>query len=118
MKKVFVLPMATALSLGYAAGFATNDIVAQAGVEDIKTYQAGAVLTNGQQSVFDKIVETSLCPEINKGLKLDGADACTPDDIKAGSWTRNKDMDEDGKPDIVITGRAVKTGIWVAGKAE
>jgi len=76
MNKSYVISVATALSLGYAAGFATDNITAQASVERTQTEIVNKRLSESAKATIESYVQSQACEEVNTKYDLTGELAC------------------------------------------
>ena len=88
--KAFVISTATALSLGYGAGLA-SDFDAKAAQSQSVKQSCEVTLPAGAQSTVETFLVNQCCANINSDLGLSGADVCGSEDIRVMSISWQND---------------------------
>lgn len=111
MNKAYLISTVTALALGYAAGFATDDITAQAAVPQARDFNYIFEVTGTPKTALINWIQTNGCPKLDTELSLTGTSICdaTKD---ATTVCFSKDMGANGVSIINANVRFSRSGTY------
>jgi hypothetical protein len=117
MNRAYVISTTTALALGYAAGFSTDNITAKAAVDSARTEVVNATLSPGAKSTVENFVNANICPTVNTALELSGGDVCSAVDHAKRlclDWSRRP-----GETERVLVSASISVpGSWTPGNPD
>lgn len=99
MKKAYVISLATAASLSYAAGLAT-DFDARAAQPQTKTIEVEFELGPTAQATVESFLQAQACPKVDAKLELTGDDVCDVTSDLAYACMYWNDIDHAGKVNL------------------
>ena len=85
MNKAFIIATATALSFGYAAGFASDGLVAKAAISQKREVQIEKPLRGGASTTLENFLENQLYPDVVDKFDL-AVKECTADIFKSAGF--------------------------------
>lgn len=112
MDKVHAITVSTALALGYAAGFASDNLTAQAAVPKELEHTVSGAVTGPALSCFANCAATYVCPVVDSSLGLSGDDTCVAGDFEFVGLQKQPDGSYHG------IGQVSLDGTWTKGEAQ
>lgn len=77
MNKAFLISTTAALALGYAGGFASNGLLAQAAVAFVEPHSVSVMLGEPVEDTIEALVQQRACPQLDAEMGSLGAPACS-----------------------------------------
>lgn len=117
MNKVYVITAATALSLGWVAGFETQGLTAKAALPHQTSRDLTIEVTPGQQATIESWAQARFCSQVNEEFGLSGPQGCSG----AKSFQRlilHWQPDEQGVRRMHAEARVLVRGQWTPESAD
>jgi hypothetical protein len=115
MTKVHRITVATALALGYAAGFASDGLLSASAIESERSENLSMYLPQGAEESLETYIVNQGCDALDAKLGLTGADVCSATNIRAASQNWKADPENPGERRIHMSVRFGVNGSWSPG---